>query len=147
MEAPSDSKTIEHENEFLFGPDLLVLPIIEPSITATSVYLPEGQWYDYWTGMIYQGKQLVEIEVQEHYIPLFVRGGAIIPNYPTQQYTGQKQFEQITLRAYCGTHTSELYEDAGDGYDYLNNDYSLRAFSTLSEGNEYVIKTRKRGAF
>ena len=147
MEAPGDSQAIKRENEFLFGPDLLAIPILEPGIKTTDIYLPEGQWYDYWTGMIYKGQQLITVDVHEQYIPLFVRKGAVIPNYPVQQYTGEQQFEQITLRVYLGEHTSKLYEDAGEGYDYQTGSYSLRTFTTVLKEGQYSIRQQQSGSY
>jgi alpha-glucosidase len=147
MEAPADPQAIEREEEFFFGPDLLAMPITAPGLKSTAVYLPEGQWYDYWSGKMYKGQQLINVDVHQRHLPLFVRHGAIIPNYPVQQYTGEKVFEQITLRAYYGAYTSDLYEDAGEGYDYQSGHYSLRTFATALKDGQYSIRQQKSGPY
>jgi alpha-D-xyloside xylohydrolase len=76
------------DGQFLFGPDLLVAPVTRPDGTAT-VYLPPGEWYDYWTKERASGGQVLHLEVPLDEIPLFVRGGAILPFGPAVQHTGE----------------------------------------------------------
>jgi len=82
---PGDPAAWSHRYQYLYGPDLLVAPIYQPG-TRRSVYLPRNpdhaEWYDYWSGARYSGGELIEIDAPLERIPLFVRGGAIIPMLP-----------------------------------------------------------------
>ena len=142
-----DPAAIGREEEFLFGGHLLVAPILEPGIEKVQVYLPKGRWYDYWNGALYEGKQMATFEVRPDRIPILAKAGAVIPNYPVQQYVGEQQFEEITLRIYCGEGHSTLYEDAGEGYGYREGGYKLRTFITKNEGNSFSIAQEIRGEY
>ena len=77
----SDDEAAKNIYQFMFGPDILVAPIYQPGIHRT-VYLPEGEWIDYWNGNISYGKQYIEVESPLENIPLYVRSGSIIPLLP-----------------------------------------------------------------
>ena len=82
---PDDPKSVSVQSTYYFGSDLLVAPVIEPKVNGRDVYLPEGEWVDFWTDERHSGKQNfawknpVEPDVPKSKIPVFVRLGAIIP--------------------------------------------------------------------
>ncbi|HVR43732.1 MAG TPA: TIM-barrel domain-containing protein [Thermoanaerobaculia bacterium] len=76
-----DPEARRHIHQYLFGPDLLVAPMIRPG-TSRSVYLPPGTWYDYWTREERRGPGTIEVAAPLDRIPLFVRAGAILPMLP-----------------------------------------------------------------
>jgi alpha-glucosidase len=82
-------------------------------------------------------------------MPIFVKEGAIIPNYPIQQYVGEKIIEQLELDIYFkeGKETSEVYEDAQDGYDYKKGRYSLRNFNLVGKSDSLTLLQFKSGKF
>jgi alpha-glucosidase (family GH31 glycosyl hydrolase) len=71
--------TAASDYQYYFGRDLLVCPIVEPDVTRTQVYLPQGQWYSLWDGTVYSGGAVIEIDTPLDRIPVFVRDGAAIP--------------------------------------------------------------------
>ncbi|MCB0564023.1 MAG: glycoside hydrolase family 31 protein [Phaeodactylibacter sp.] len=142
-----DPTAIEREEEFLFGDHLLVAPILEPGIETVQVYLPQGRWYDYWNGALYEGKQMANFKTQADRIPILVKAGAVIPNYPVQQYVGEQQFEEISLCAYFGEGRSTLYEDAGEGYGYREGQYKLRTFTTKAGKNSFSLMQELQGKY
>ena len=145
---PDDEKAVTSENEFLFGEQLLVMPVMEAKAEKVKGYLPKGQWYDYWTGQAYEGGKEISIKTQAEYMPLFAKAGAIIPNYPVMQYTGEKAVDKLYLRVYHGSlQNNKLYEDAGDGYDYQKEVYSLRQFETDGTNERLLIKQIKKGTY
>jgi len=82
-------------------------------------------------------------------MPIFVKEGAIIPRYPVQQYVGEKVIEQLELDVYYkyGAETSEVYEDAHDGYDYKKGRYSLRNFNQVGKRKSLTIQQFKSGKY
>lgn len=128
-----DPITYKWEHEFLFGDHILVAPVLRPKVKSISTYLPQGEWLDYWTGKKFAGKKRYTIRVKADKIPLFVRAGAIIPNFPVMQYTGEKPVEEITLRVYHGSAHSQCYLDKGEGYGYQKNKFKLCQFKTTTD--------------
>lgn len=74
----TDQNVIDLEDEYLFGDQLLIAPFMEENITTRKVYLPEGQWYDFFTNKCYEGKQWY-ISDEESRMPVYVKSGASIP--------------------------------------------------------------------
>ena len=84
LEYQDDPTVHRLDTQYLLGEDLLVAPVFEASGTR-SVYLPEGEWRDYWTGERYEGGRTVDVEVGLDEMPVFVRAGSIVPERePTQ---------------------------------------------------------------
>lgn len=76
---PTDSHVYGLDDEYLLGPDLLVAPVITAHATTRDLYLPAGRWLDYWTGTAVAGGRVVRAAAPVDRIPVFVRGGAIVP--------------------------------------------------------------------
>jgi len=79
---PDDETSWDIEDEFMFGPDILVAPVLFKGARSRMVYLPEGaQWKEVSTGRSYGGGQFVECEAPLETIPLFTRNDAVLPIY------------------------------------------------------------------
>jgi len=81
-----DRNAREATDEYYFGPDLLVAPVLSP-VTQRAVYLPEGNWIDHWTGRCVGGRQTIAVDAPLDRIPLFVREGAVLPKIPEDVMT------------------------------------------------------------
>ena len=82
-------------------------------------------------------------------IPVFVRGGSVIPRWPVQQYVGELENPPVTLDVWWApdsTVESELYEDAGDGLAHRIGDYLLHRFIYSSSARELSLRHRQEGA-
>lgn len=145
----ADPQTHYRTDEFIFGNQILVCPILEPNAIGRRMYLPVGNWYNYWTEEIVAGKKEFWVGTDYDQIPIFIKEGAIIPKYPVQQYVGELDFEEITLDVYykLGKEKSMLYEDAQDGYDYSKGRFSLSTFSLRGKENELIIQQHIEGKF
>lgn len=73
---------------YMFGPDLLVVPVTTPD-DQVAFYLPEGAWFDFWTGEAVTGGRLVKGQAPLDRIPVYVRAGAILALGPEVQHTGE----------------------------------------------------------
>ncbi len=144
-----DQQTHYRTDEFIFGNQILVCPILEPNAKGRRMYIPKGGWYNYWNDEIIIGGKEHWVVADMDKIPLFVKKGAIIPKYPVQQYVGEKRIDELILDVYYknGKEKSVVYEDDQDGYDYKKGRYSLRIFKMTGKENELAIQQHKEGKF
>ncbi len=145
----SDQQTHYRTDEFIFGNQILVCPILEPNALGRRMYLPSGNWYNYWTNELVAGKKELWVATDYDQIPVFIKEGAVIPKYPVQQYVGELEFDEITLDIYykAGKEKSILYEDAQDGYDYNKGRFSLATFDLTGKDGQLIIHQHKIGKF
>ena len=120
MDWRTDPRTSNIPDEFLFGPALLVSPVLKPNVAKRSVYLPaSAAWYNFWTGETARGGEDIEADAPLDRTPIFVRAGSIIPMGPEIEYADEKPAGPIELRIYTGTDGAfTLYADEGDNYNY-----------------------------
>ena len=144
-----DTQTHYRNDEFIFGNQILVCPILEPNAVGRRMYIPRGEWYNYWTNEFTAGGREVWVDTKFDEIPVFVKAGAIIPKYPVQQYVGELEFDELTLDLYYknGKEKSVVYEDAQDGYDYKKGRYSFLSFRTIGKEKELIIQLHKEGKY
>jgi alpha-glucosidase len=144
-----DTQTHYRTDEFIFGNQILVCPILEPNSLGRRMYIPVGNWYNYWTGELVSGRKEAWVATDYDQIPVFIKAGAIIPKYPVQQYVGELEFDEITLEVYykLGKEKSVLYEDAQDGYDYNKGRFSLATFRLNGKEDQLIIQQHKEGKF
>lgn len=122
---PEDHTVRDMGDQYLWGRDLLVAPVYTPGASARDVYLPKGQWYDWWTNAVEPGSRTVTREVDLATMPLYVRAGAIIPFDPIRQYTAQEVNEPTRIRIYAGSDGAfRWYEDDGASLDYQEGEFS-----------------------
>ncbi|HEY7820000.1 MAG TPA: TIM-barrel domain-containing protein, partial [Vicinamibacteria bacterium] len=116
---PDDSAAVAREDEYLWGRDILVAPVVAKGAASRRLYLPRGAWHDYWTNGRLEGGREIERVVDLETTPLFVRAGAVIPHDAVRQFTAQEVSEPTTFVVYPGADgTARLYEDDGTSFDY-----------------------------
>lgn len=144
-----DTQTHYRTDEFIFGEKILVCPINEPNAKGRRMYIPQGKWYNFWNDKIFKGGKETWVDADIDSMPIFIKEGAVIPKYPIQQYVGEKVIDKVTLDVYFkeGKEQSELYEDAGDGYDYIKGRFSLRSFNLVGKKNELIVQQHKSGKY
>ena len=121
---PDDATAVARGDQFLWGRDLLVAPVVEQGATARKVYLPRGSWYDFWNGERVEGGREISRTVDLETMPLYVRAGAIVPMGPVKQYTREKVDGPITVTVYPGANGAFLlYEDDGSSFDYRRGEW------------------------
>jgi alpha-D-xyloside xylohydrolase len=115
---PTDTNVFNIKDQFMLGPAFLVNPVTSAGATTKSVYLPAGTWYDFWTGSTVNGGSRMTVSAPLSLIPLYVRGGSIVPMGPNIQYATQS-IDPLEIRVYKGQDASfTIYEDEGDTYNY-----------------------------
>jgi alpha-D-xyloside xylohydrolase len=130
----SDPNVFEINDQFMFGPAVMVCPVTSPKVEKRQVYFPKGcDWYDFWTGARHSGGETITAPSPLNVIPLFVRAGSIVPTGPRVQHAGQPLDRLIDVRVYPGSDAQFLfYEDENDNYNYEREAYA----TTLLEWNE-----------
>jgi len=140
LDFPDDEHTANIDDEFLFGPDLLVAPVLWEGVSQRSVYLPTGDWFDYWTGQHYSGNSTITIPVTIDSIPIFVRGGGFIFRQPVVQNTGEMPGNPLrVLIAPAAESESSLYEDDGATLAYRNGVFMKRTFHQIRDVRSLTI--------
>ena len=139
---PKDKNVFDIKDQFMFGPALLVNPVLTAGATSRNVYLPAGTWYDFWTGANEEGGRTASFPAPLSQLPLFVRAGSIVPLGPNIQYATESA-DPLELRVYPGADaTFTLYEDAGDTYDYESGKYATVTFSWNDAQHQLTIGAR-----
>lgn len=147
MDFPGDREALEVDDEFMLGPYLLVAPVTTPSTYERDVYLPDGLWYDFWTGKLYSGGRYVRAEAPLDRIPLFVRAGAVLPLAPYGLQSASERVTEYELRVYPGADGSfTLYDDDGETYDYEKGVYALVPIEWVDAERKLVLG-EKRGLY
>lgn len=148
--AQHDEKTLDRSHEFMMGDSLLITHVSEPGMKEKELYLPEGQWYYYFNDQVYTGAQLITIPTPLDEMPLFVKAGAVIPNYDKIQYVEQRDLsEEMILHVYYSDQvvSSSLYEDAGDHYGYKNGLYNDIRFKQTSDKQHFELRKKFFGQY
>jgi alpha-glucosidase/alpha-D-xyloside xylohydrolase len=116
---PKDAEAAKLGDEYLWGRDLLVAPVVEKGATNRHLYLPGGAWHDWWTGERVEGGRWVDRGVDLATMPIYARAGAIIPLDPGRQFTAQTVTAPTTLRVFPGADGDfTLYDDDGQSLGY-----------------------------
>lgn len=126
---PDDPQAAQRGDEYLWGRDILVAPVVEQGATSRRLYLPRGQWFDFWTNERHDGGREIERAVDLETLPLFVREGAILPLGPVKQYVSEKVDASLTVTVYPGSDGEFLlYEDDGISFNHRKGDWMVIQF-------------------
>ena len=113
MQFQNDPATYTIDDQFMLGPHILVAPVLEEGAVSRKVYLPEGVWYDLWTGVRIEGKGTLTVEAPLERMPIFLQAGAIIPTGHPVQHTGE-DLGDVVVWVYPGANSEGLlFEDDG----------------------------------
>ena len=148
---PTDEKSYELRNQYMFGDRILIAPITHPmegKFSRIKVWLPEGdQWYECSTGTLLEGGQLVERSFALDEYPVYVKAGTILPTYTDAQRLNSLS-EPVTFEIYPGTSgEGSFYEDQGDSQDYARN-FATTELNFQRNGNTLtVVKEPRKGQY
>ena len=122
-----DETARECNTEFLVGENLLAAPVVVQGDRKKLVYLPAGEWYDYWTGERLEsadGKWVVR-DAPLDTCPLYVKAGTVLPVWPKQNFVGEKDTDSVLmLEIYPGEGSWEHFQDDGESFDYRDGVYN-----------------------
>ncbi|MFC6020263.1 TIM-barrel domain-containing protein [Plantactinospora solaniradicis] len=129
VDSPDDPAAWTAELEYRLGPDLLVAPMTNPE-GRRHVYLPAGDWVDFWTGEVHPGGRHLLVRRPLRQVPLFVRFGALIPVLPPADRVGDAPFSDVTVLSWGATDASTVVHD-------VDGDTTIRASRS---GNEFRVE-------
>ena len=130
---PKDEEAYTFKNEYMFGDDMLIMPVTTPAVNDLStvkVWLPAGRdWYEWSTGTLLKGGQTIERKFLINEYPIYLKAGAIIAMYDETVKNLQEKSNNLVVKVFPGGNFStRLYEDEGNNNDYQKTAYS---FTTL----------------
>lgn len=137
------------QDEFTYGDKILICPVMEPGQQSRKVYLPKGKWFNYWTLELVDGGQEVEVPTPLETIPIFVKAGSVIPEYPVMQYVGEKEIEEVKLNVYFSNYevNSFLFEDYGETFAYEQDIYLEKKFVVSGKSTVLTIQQSMEGLY
>lgn len=152
MEYPNDAEAAKIDNQFIFGEELLVAPVLKKGERVKRVYFPDGEWIDFNDKKTeYLGGEKLPYKAPLNTIPIFVKKGSIIPMMPIMQYIGEKRDYPVTFHIFPNYEDEKasftLYEDEGENQDYLKGIFSLTYIvcTTVSSGFNIDISPEDKG--
>ena len=127
---PDDRKTDDMVYQYMFGQSFLV------GIFSDSIYLPKGNWFDFWTGEKLAGGREIKHAIPDNRAGLlFVREGAIIPFQKDMQFIGEEPLDTLMVKVFPKDVSSyTMYEDDGKTYDYENGAIATTRFECKQSG-------------
>lgn len=145
LEYPTDRATYRLDTQFLIGSDLLVAPVLTEGATSRQVYLPAGEWFNYWTGEKLVGPKTVEVATPLDLLPLFVRGGALVPTQPVAQYTDEAPINPLILVVFPSAEAvGSLYEDDGFSLQYQQGRYGRTRWRYRRTSEQMMLEIGQR---
>ena len=149
--APRVSRRPPHlrpDDEFLFGRDLLIAPVLQEAQREREIYLPKGEWFDFWTGRRYEsgpGGLVARVRVTLDSTPIFVRGGALCLRQPVVQHTGQMNGKALEVQVFPATSSDgTLYEDDGETMVHAGR-LDAPALQSDTNGDDDDARRRRAG--
>jgi hypothetical protein len=147
-EHPEDGNAYRCPQQYRFGPELIAAPFTTPldpdtRLSRQHAWLPEGHWYNFFTDDHYEGKRWITIYGALDQIPVFARGGAIVPLAPCTGWGGTGNPEALDVHVFPQQNNHfELYEDDGETTAYQYGHYCLTAFNLKAQdhGVEFTIE-------
>jgi alpha-glucosidase len=150
LEFPEDSATWSMDEQFMLGRDLLIAPVLREGELQRDVYLPKGEWFDFWTGRRHEGGKGLGVPVTLDTTPVFVRGGAFIFRQPVVQHTGEMPGQPLEVHVFPATASeSTLYEDDGETHAYRKDGFMRRTFrqARAAEASATIDMSAPEGSY
>ena len=143
-EYPADKHVRNISDEYMLGSFVLVAPVIAPGKEAREVYLPDGDWYDYYTGEKYSGGRYILADAPLDKVPVFIKAGAIIPVADGEiRSTEDITEDKISILTYPGKGSFVHYQDDNETFAYRNGAYNAVEYTL--DGDKLDKKVLHKG--
>ena len=138
---PEDALAVASGDEFLWGRNLLVAPVVEKGATTRKIYLPRGAWYDFWNGERIEGGREISRQVDLETMPIYTRAGSIVPMGPVRQYVSETVEGPLTVTIFPGADAEFLlYEDDGKSFAYRQGEWMGIEMRWKDAGKKLVMR-------
>jgi alpha-glucosidase len=135
---PDDENVREIDDQFMFGENILVTPVLERSKTRRLVYFPEGRWYPFDGGSAIEGNQSRMVELPLGCVPAFIKEGTILPLVHAIQHTGDYQSAPIYFHIYGNASHGRYFEDDGSTDAYRRGHYN--EYALMARNGEFAME-------
>lgn len=143
-EFPDDPQTYEISDQAMLGSALLAAPVVRPGVRCRAVYLPQGTWFDWWTGQAHTGPRYILVPAPLEQLPLFVRGGSVLPLAPPCPSTAHLRRDQPHLKLYPGNGSFTLYEDDGETLAHRAGAWATTLFRLRQQNGQLILEIEAR---
>lgn len=141
LQYPDDKEVRGMGTQFMWGPDLLIAPVFKKGAADWNVYLPSGDWYDWWTKEKISGGKYISRKVDLATMPIYARAGAIIPIDPVRQFVNEKVNEATNIKIFTGKNGNyTLYDDDGISQEYMDGKGSWISFAWDDQLKQLTLK-------
>ena len=152
---PEAAEAYEFKDEYLFGSDMIVAPIATPvsddsRLAAKSIWLPPGTWIEWFTGTELKGPAKIDRSFALDEIPVYVKGGAIVPMQPKMRNIAEKRVDPLILTIFPGeSGEARVYEDAGNTLGYKSSEFAWTTIrhSRQADGTHKIEILPVNGAY
>lgn len=144
---PADAIASHIEDQYMWGDNLLVVPVLKKGTETRSIYLPDGNWYDFHTGKLYTGNSTIQMPLTLKEIPIFAKAGSFIPMTLPVNSTDNYRADNYSIRYYPGENASFIqYEDDGlDNHALAEGKFETIEYIAIQKGNDLVITMKSTG--
>ncbi len=140
LEFPDDKTTYRIDTQFMVGENILVSPVMEAGSTSRWMYLPNGDWFDFWTREKFAGGKWIDAKAPIDQLPIFIRAGAVIPMQQIVQFTDQAPVDPLTFEIFPSTEAKGIcYEDDGISFDFQTGKYRSVGLKVRMHSSEIAI--------
>jgi alpha-glucosidase len=148
FEDQTDLRLADVDDQYLFGPNLLVAPVVKKGAVERQVIFPKGEWFDWWSGVAYE--RSAEVEAPLSVVPLFARAGAVVPMWPevppsTMDYQPKVIDLMVFVPSANGVFRSRLVEDDGTSFGYESGERLVTWFTLTRQGTSLKLEAETRG--
>lgn len=133
MEFEKDKNVFDIKEEFMFGNNILVAPVLHKGERNKIVYLPEGNWYNYKTNEVFEGKRKYKFRCELDEILIFVKEGSILPTYEQKYMNTENRPDTVTFRVYGKNAGGMYYYDDGKTNDYKKGKYNFKLIKSVDK--------------
>jgi oligosaccharide 4-alpha-D-glucosyltransferase len=144
----TDRNLFEADDQYMWGENILVAPVLQKGTTSRRVYLPKGYWYTYFSHAKIKGGQWINEFTDINNIPLYVKAGSFIPSMAPMQTTRAYQQGNLTVTYYPSAEdsSSTMYDDDGNtNLSFEKGRYELLTFTAFVSVKKYTLKVSSNG--
>ena len=140
----NDPHVYNMNDEYMVGEDILTAPVVQEGQTKRAVYLPEGEWIDFWNGVEYAGRNTILVDAPIDKLPLFIKKNTILPWGKEVSHISDEPDESMTFRVFGKKGKYVHYQDNGTDFKYQKGEYNLYKVKVNKDGS-VKVKLEKHG--